>query len=190
MLGVSPPSVSERIKRLAEQDLLNHEWREGTTLTDRGERIAISVLRKHRLIETFLVEKAGYDLDEVHDEACKIEHAISERLADQLAIMLDNPQLDPHGHPIPTKQGEVAAPKTMPLVDVAPGQTVIIHQVSDWDQEQLSYLKNLGLIPGTVLTILDQAPFDGPITLGLNDTTVALSRAMAQEVGVSPGKDE
>jgi DtxR family Mn-dependent transcriptional regulator len=184
MLDVSPPSVSERIKRLAEQGLLNHEWREGTTLTAQGERIAINVLRKHRLIETFLVDMAGYGLDEIHDEACKMEHAISERLADQLAAMLGNPQVDPHGHPIPSKQGAVTSLDYQSLADVAVGESVIVRQVSDWDREQLSYLTDLGLIPGTAVTVLDRAPFDGPLTLKVADTTVALSRVMAGEIGV------
>ena len=185
MLGVSPPSVSERIKRLAEQELLIYEWREGTSLTARGERIAINVLRKHRLLETFLVKMAGYGLDEVHDEACKMEHAISERLADQLAAMLGDPQVDPHGHPIPSKQGQVAAQNYRSLAEIAVGERVVVRQVSDWDQGQLSYLLNLGLVPGTTVTVQDRAPFDGPLTLSVDDTTVALSRAMASEVGVT-----
>ena len=89
LLKISQPSVSEQLKRLTKQGYLNYQWREGATLTQKGERIAINVLRKHRLIETFLTQMAGYGLGEVHDEACQIEHAISDRLADQLEVMLN-----------------------------------------------------------------------------------------------------
>ena len=184
MLEVSPPSVSERIKRLAEQGYLNHAWREGTSLTEAVERIAVNVLRKHRLIETFLVEMAGYALDEIHDEACTIEHAISDRLADRLDILLDHPNVDPHGHPIPTKDGIVVAVTYHPLADVEPGSPVVIRQVSDWDRDQLSYLQSLGLLPGVEVEVLEHAPFDGPLTLKLGDKVIALAQDIAQTIGV------
>jgi len=187
MLNVSPPSVSERIKRLAEQGYLNHEWREGATLTEKGEHIAINVLRKHRLVETFLVEMASYSIDEIHDEACKIEHAISNRLADRLEAMLDHPKIDPHGHPIPTKDGQVAISEYHPLADVPPGQEVIIRQVSDWEPEQLTYLQELGLVPGAKVVVQNKAPFEGPLTLSVGSNTVAIAPTIAREIGVSPG---
>jgi len=187
MLNVSPPSVSERIKRLAEQGYLNHEWREGATLTEKGEHIAINVLRKHRLVETFLVEMAGYSIDEIHDEACKIEHAISNRLADRLEAMLNHPKMDPHGHPIPTKDGQVATPAHRPLADVSPGREVIIRQVSDWEPEQLTYLQELGLVPGAKVVVQNKAPFEGPLTLKVGSNTVAIAPTIAREIGVSPG---
>lgn len=184
MLNVSPPSVSERIKRLTEQGYLNHAWREGTTLTEAGERIAVNVLRKHRLVETFLVEMAGYTLDEIHDEACHIEHAISDRLADRLEVILKHPTVDPHGHPIPTKNGEVAVVTYHPLAEVEPGERVVIRQVSDWDNAQLNYLQSLGLVPGVEIEILDRAPFDGPLTVKLGSKVFALAQDIAQTVGV------
>lgn len=187
MLNVSPPSVSERIKRLAEQGYLNHEWREGATLTEKGEHIAINVLRKHRLVETFLVEMAGYSIDEIHDEACKIEHAISNRLADRLEAMLDYPKADPHGHPIPTKDGQVAISEYQPLDDVPPGREVTIRQVSDWEPEQLTYLQELGLVPGAKVVVQNKAPFEGPLTLNVGSNTVAIAPTIAREIGVSPG---
>lgn len=184
MLEVSPPSVSERIKRLAQQGYLNHGWREGTTLTETGERIAVNVLRKHRLVETFLVKMAGYALDEIHDEACNIEHAISDRLADRLEIMLDYPQVDPHGHPIPTKDGQVATINYRSLAEASPGELTIIRQVSDWDRDQLSYLQTLGLLPGTEIEVVDLAPFDGPLTIKLDDKIFALAKDIAEMIGV------
>jgi DtxR family transcriptional regulator, Mn-dependent transcriptional regulator len=185
LLNISQPSVSEQLKRLTQQGYLNYQWREGATLTDPGERIAINVLRKHRLLETFLVQMAGYNLDEVHAEACDMEHAISNRLADRLEEMLGHPSVDPHGHPIPTKAGEVAEVAYPPLADVSPGQTVIIRQVRDWELEELHYLRQLGLMPGTEIKVLMVAPFDGPLTLDVNGQSVALARDVAQKIGVS-----
>jgi DtxR family Mn-dependent transcriptional regulator len=185
LLNISQPSVSEQLKRLTQQGYLNYQWREGATLTEKGERIAINVLRKHRLLETFLVQMAGYDLDEVHEEACNMEHAISDRLADQLEEMLGQPSVDPHGHPIPTKAGEVAELVYPALADVSPGQTVTICQVSDWEPEELHYLRQLGLMPGTEVTVLTIAPFDGPLTLDVDGQSVAIARELAQKIGVS-----
>lgn len=186
LMGVSAPSASERVKRLAEQGYLNHEWREGTTLTPEGERIAINVLRKHRLMETFLVKLAGYALNEIHDEACQLEHAMTDRLADRLEEMLGYPEFDPHGHPIPTKTGQVTQSHYPSLVDVAPGETVVVQQVSDWDGAQLSYLCQVGLVPGVRVTVVEVAPFEGPMTLKIGEQTVAVAQNIARVVGVGP----
>jgi DtxR family Mn-dependent transcriptional regulator len=184
LLKVSQPSVSEQLKRLTKQGYLEHEWREGATLTEPGQRIAINVLRKHRLIETFLVEMAGYTLDEVHDEACQMEHAISDRLADQLEEMLGCPQIDPHGHPIPNKDGAVAKLNYLSLAEVLPGETVVIGEISDWETEELQYLCKIGLVPGTTVTVSTVAPFDGPLTLEVEEKTIALARSIAEKIGV------
>ncbi|MFC1974890.1 DtxR family transcriptional regulator [Chloroflexota bacterium] len=184
LLKISQPSVSEQLKRLTKQGYLHYQWREGATLTEKGKRLAISVLRKHRLIETFLAEMAGYAIDEVHDEACEMEHAISGRLADRLEAMLDYPQVDPHGHPIPTKDGTVANLDYLSLADVLPGETVTICEVSDWEQEELQYLCELGLIPGTKVCVLTIAPFDGPVTLEMAEKTIAISCSIAEKIGV------
>ena len=185
LLNISQPSVSEQLKRLTQQGYLNYQWREGATLTEKGERIAINVLRKHRLLETFLVQMAGYELDEVHVEACDMEHAISNRLADRLEVMLGHPSVDPHGHPIPSKTGEVAELTYPALADVAPSQTVTIRQVSDWEQEELHYLRQLGLMPGIEVTVSTIAPFNGPLTLDVDGQSVAIARDIARKIGVS-----
>jgi DtxR family Mn-dependent transcriptional regulator len=185
LLGVSRPSVSERLKYLAQQEYVQHEWREGTALTPQGERIALNVLRKHRLVESFLVQMAGYTLDEIHEEACSMEHAISDRLADRLEAMLDYPQVDPHGHPIPTKAGYVASIDYPLLTEITAGQTVMVRQVSDWDQDRLRYLCNLGLVPGIEITLIEVAPFHGPLTLQISEKNVAIARDLAQEIRVS-----
>jgi len=185
LLNISQPSVSEQLKRLTQQGYLNYQWREGATLTGKGEHIAINVLRKHRLLETFLVQMAGYELDEVHEEACDMEHAISDRFADRLEVMLGHPSVDPHGHPIPSKAGEVTELVFSPLADTTPGQTVTIRQVSDWETEELRYLRQLGLMPGIEVTVSTIAPFDGPLTLDVDGQNVALARDLAQKIGVS-----
>jgi DtxR family Mn-dependent transcriptional regulator len=185
LLQISQPSVSEQLKRLTQQGYLSYQWREGATLTKRGERIAINVLRKHRLLETFLAQMAGYDLDEVHVEACDMEHAISDRFADRLEIMLGCPTVDPHGHAIPNKNGDITEFEYSPLADVSPGQIVIIRQVSDWEPRELQYLCRLGLIPGTEIKVSTVAPFDGPLTLEVSGQNVAIAREIARKIGVS-----
>jgi DtxR family Mn-dependent transcriptional regulator len=189
-LGFSPPSVSERVKDLTQEGYLIHEWRQGVKLSDEGLRIAIPVLRKHRIIETFLVRMAGYALDEVHAEACQLEHAISERLVNQLENILGYPQVDPHGHPIPTPEGIIPEIETRSLADVSPGEKVRVSLVNDWNQEQLSYLQTLELTPGIEVLVVGVAPFDGPVTLQIGEKTVALARSMARRIGVVSSVEE
>jgi len=185
LLKISQPSVSEQLKRLTKQGYLNYQWREGATLTEKGERIAINILRKHRLLETFLIKMAGYGLDEVHDEACQMEHAISDRLADALEAMLGYPQVDPHGHPIPDKNGAVTDLNYPSLAEISPGEVVVIREVRDWEQEELHYLCELGLTPGIEVSVSTVAPFDGPLTLEVAEKPIAISRSIAEKIGVS-----
>jgi len=185
LMGVSPPSASEQIKRLAKRGYLNHEWREGATLTAKGEQIALNVLRKHRLVETFLVQMADYEIDEIHDEACAIEHAISDKLANRLETLLNYPTIDPHGHPIPTQTGKINHPTYRLLSDVSVDETATIQQVSDWQTEQLRYLREIGLVPGVSIKVIAVAPFDGPLTLQVGDNIVAVAREIARTVGVT-----
>lgn len=183
-LGVSLPSVSEKVKRLTEQDYLFHEWRQGVSLTPKGQKIALNMIRKHRLVETFLVRIAGYHIDEVHAEACQLEHAISDRLADRLEALLDYPRVDPHGHPIPARDGTVDPHDYPPLAEVNPGQPVVIRRVSDVDSEQLRYLRQVGLVPGTRVVVQERAPFDGPLTLRVDGRMVAIAPTLAREIGI------
>jgi DtxR family Mn-dependent transcriptional regulator len=188
LLGVSLPSVSERVKRLREEGYLHHQWRQGVTLTETGRQIALNVLRKHRLVETFLVTQLGYRLDEIHAEACNIEHAISNTLANRLDVLLNYPRFDPHGHPIPDKDGHIAARPYGALASLMTGQTATITQVSDWDSELLTYLCDMGLTPGTQVSVTAVAPFDGPLTLNVGGQTVALSQSIAATIGVEVAK--
>lgn len=190
-LGVSLPTVSERIVRLAEQGYLDHQWRHGVLLTEKGHLFALNILRKHRLIETFLVNVLKFPIDEVNDEACRLEHAVSDRFIQAVDALLGYPKIDPHGHPIPSEEGTVAVFEFQALVDVLPGKTVIVKQVSDRDRDQLHYLHELGIVPGARITILEIAPFDGPMSLEINSKTVAISQAIARKVDVTtPGIPE
>jgi len=184
-LGVNISSVSEKVKRLTEQGYLAHEPREGIQLTTEGQRVALNVLRKHRLIKSFLVNMAGYPIDEVYDEACRLEHAISDRLADSLEKLLEYPDVDPHGYPIPTRDGYVHNVTYESLNNVKVGDTVVIRRVEPLNQEKLAYLRELGLVPGARAEVLDIAPFEGPISLRLSGKIIAIAPSLAQEVEIS-----
>jgi DtxR family Mn-dependent transcriptional regulator len=164
-LAVAPASVSGMVRRLAGQGLLEHERYRGVRLTDEGRRVALSTMRRHRIIELFLTEQLGYPWDQVHDEAERLEHAASDELVDRMAAVLGEPTLDPHGAPIPTREGQIDAGDDTPLTDLLPGETGRITRVSDDDSELLRYLSELGLTLGAIITIREIAPFIGPITL-------------------------
>ncbi len=183
--GIHHSSVSEKIRRMEEQNYVTYNARNGVSLTEEGRRIAVSVLRKHRLIKTFLVKMADYPIDEVYDEACRLEHAISDRLADSLEQMLGNPEVDPHGYPIPSHDGTIRDLHYHTLNDYHPGDAVVVRRVNALNHDKLSYLKDLGLIPGAVVQINAIAPFDGPLTLTVGDKVVVVAPSLAQEVEVS-----
>jgi DtxR family Mn-dependent transcriptional regulator len=189
-LGVSLPSVSEKIKRLTSEGYVEHQWRQGVALTDLGSRIALNVLRKHRLAATFLVQQLGYALEEVYADACRLEHAISDRMADRLEEMLGFPEVDPHGQPIPAHDGTIALPQARSLASVAAGTSQMIRSVSVLDQKRLQYLCEIGLVPGKTIQVVAIAPFGGPITLELDRRMIALDRSLAGEIGVYETEEE
>jgi DtxR family Mn-dependent transcriptional regulator len=184
-LGVSMPTVSEKIVKLADQGYLDHQWRKGVALTREGRILALSVLRKHRLIETFLVEVLKFSIEEVDEEACKLEHVVSDRFVDAIDAMLGHPNEDPHGHPIPTKEGDVPFAEYQSLADALPGWTAVVKQVSDRDRNHLCYLKGFGLVPGAMLSVLRAAPFDGPLSLNVEGRAVVVGRSIARKVSIS-----
>lgn len=189
-LGVSLPSVSEKVKRLAVQGYMVHKWRRGVALTEEGLRVALNVVRKHRLIATFLVQQVGYKLEEVYEEACRLEHAISDRLADRLEEMLGYPGVDPQGHPIPARDGTIALYTYEPLTNISPGETVVVRRVSTLDQARLRYIRELGLLPHTRIQVLDIAPFEGPLTVHTGERTVVLARTIADDIEVASEEEE
>jgi DtxR family Mn-dependent transcriptional regulator len=141
----------------------------GARLTNEGRKRALRIIRRHRLVELFLCQVLGYSWDEVHQEAERLEHFISEKLEDRIAQKLGNPEFDPHGDIIPGKDGTLPERKTMVLSDVAPGSSVIVSSVSDRDPEILRYLERIGLTPNRWLVVIDHGPFEGPTTVRLHD---------------------
>jgi DtxR family Mn-dependent transcriptional regulator len=167
-LDVAPPSVSGMVKRLAESGHLEHMPYHGVRLTDQGQKAALAVMRRHRILETYLITKLGYDWASVHEEAERLEHAVSDELVERMAFALGDPRYDPHGAPIPTREGTIERPRYRQLAEVDVGMQVTMRQVGDDDAERLRFLKSLGLVPMAEITVLDKQPFAGPITIKVN----------------------
>jgi DtxR family transcriptional regulator, Mn-dependent transcriptional regulator len=177
-LAISPASVSGMMRRLAEQGLITHEPYRGARLTADGRRAALRTLRRHRILECYLTEVLGYPWDRVHDEAERLEHAASEELIERMADALGDPVQDPHGAPIPSREGVVEETTRRTLADVVAGENVRVRMVMDDDGERLRYLAELGIRPGSIIRLLDRAPFDGPITLWVGDGSGGVTRAV------------
>ena len=178
-LGVQPSSVTGMIKRLAGEGLLEHVPYRGVTLTDRGQREALRILRRHRILETYLTERLGFRWDDVHEEAERLEHAASDRLIEAMAEALDDPSHDPHGAPIPTAAGEIEAMDFPTLAQCMPGERVTVRAVPDEDGEQLRAMEARGLRPGARITVEGEIQAGGPVTIrvGAEETTVSAELA-------------
>src|SRR5215203_4992428 len=187
-LRVAAPSVTNMIKRLSELGLVQHERYRGVELSEAGERIALEVVRHHRLLERYLVEALGYSWDEVHDEAERLEHHISEALEARMAAALGDPTVDPHGDPIPRLDGSMVVVVEMPLITLAPGDTAHVQRVSDRDPERLRYLEELGIRPGVKIRVLEALPFDGPLRLEVSGIEHVIGRPLAAVVQVAPAE--
>jgi DtxR family Mn-dependent transcriptional regulator len=183
-LGVKPASVSGMLKKLSDLHLVQHAPYQGVTLTPTGEKIALEVLRHHRLIELYLVEALGYTWDEVHEDAEALEHVLSEKLEARIAERLGNPTRDPHGDPIPTLDGSLPTQASMALSALPAGDTGAVVQVLIQDGERLRYLGSLGLVPGAVVRVDARAPFDGPLTVSVGGVTHVLDARLANGIVV------
>jgi DtxR family Mn-dependent transcriptional regulator len=177
-LAISPASVSGMVRRLADQGLITHEPYRGVRLTGDGRRAALRTLRRHRILECYLTEMLGYPWDRVHAEAERLEHAASEELVELMASALGDPVQDPHGAPIPTRDGRVEEAALQTLAEAAAGEQVRVRRVHDKEPERLRYLAELGIRPGSLVRILDKAPFEGPITVWVEDTGGGATRAV------------
>ncbi len=184
-LGISGPSVTNMVKRLHELGLLRHTRYHGVQLTEAGERVALEVIRHHRLLELYLAESLGYRWDEVHAEAERLEHHVSEELEARMDSVLGHPTRDPHGDPIPSRDGVITTIPDMRLLDLEPGTRAIISRVSDRDPELLRYLGDLGLYPGAEVTVLERLPFEGPLRIRVSETEHAVGRPLAAAVNVA-----
>ena len=184
-LGVAPASVTGMIKKLAGMDLVAYEPYQGVVLTQTGRKIALDVIRHHRLIELFLTETLDVPWDQVHAEAHKIEHVLSQDLLDRIDAALGHPTTDPHGAPIPTREGTIDRPLSQRLTDLQPGQSAVITEVFDNDPALLRYLGELGLYPRVSVRVVGVGPFDGPVTVRVGETDHALGREAASQILVS-----
>ncbi|HWE43304.1 MAG TPA: metal-dependent transcriptional regulator [Gemmatimonadaceae bacterium] len=187
-LALAAASVTGMVKRLAGQGLIDHARYRGVRLTEQGRRTALRTLRRHRVIETYLVSVLGFGWDRVHEEAERLEHAASDELVDRMAAALGNPAFDPHGAPIPTRDGGIAeGPAGCALSEVAPGERGRIARVEDEDAGRLRYLASLGIRPGVEFEVVDRAPFGGPLTLRIAGAPRQLGPQLAAHVVVVPG---
>jgi len=183
-MGVKPASATGMIKKLAALKLVRHSPYQGVVLTRAGEKVALEVLRHHRLLELYLAEALGYTWDQVHEEADRLEHVISEECEEKIFEALGRPTRDPHGEPIPTKEGKVPSADHEPLSDLQPGAAGIISQVSKSNPEMLRYLGARGLIPEAVVQVVEKAPFEGPLTVRTGDSSHVLGRRLASHIRV------
>jgi DtxR family Mn-dependent transcriptional regulator len=182
LLGVAPPSVSAMLIRLAADDLVVRPAAHRVELTDHGRRHAVAVVRRHRLVEEFLVRVLGVPWEDVHAEADVLEHAVSERLVERIDAFLGHPTHDPHGDPIPPPHGRHDEGRPPALSQARPGSHVVISRVSDRDSTALRYLGELGIRPGVALDVIEQAPFGGPLWVLLDGRRIPLGPQLADLV--------
>ena len=184
-LGISSPSVSEMVTRLTAQGLVEHDRYRGQQLTREGRKVALELVRHHRLLEMFLVQVLGYSWDEVHDEAERLEHVISERMEQRIFELLGRPELDPHGHAIPSRTGKVRPVSERTLRDVRAGERVVVQGVSDDDAGRLRELERRGLLPGTQIEVLAASEYEGPIEVRIKGKRVHIPLGLARGMFVA-----
>jgi DtxR family transcriptional regulator, Mn-dependent transcriptional regulator len=184
-MGVRPPSVTAMLKRLSVLGLAKHAPYRGVELTPAGERVALEVIRHHRLVELYLAEALGLSLDEVHSEADRLEHVLSEELEARIDQSLGFPTHDPHGDPIPDAELRLDRAQLRTLASLEPGDQATISRVPDGDDELLRYLAKLALVPGKKVTLRAAEPFGGPLTVRVGKVEHSISRELAGGIGVT-----
>lgn len=190
-LDVAPPSVTGMLKRLADVNLIEHERYRSITLTDAGRKVALEVVRHHRLLELYLAEALGYSWDEVHEEADRLEHLISEEFERRIDEVLGFPTIDPHGDPIPSAAGDVSIVPDNRLAAMEEGESATVVRVSDNNAEKLRYLGSLGLYPDADVTVVERLPFNGPlrVRVGEDEHVVGLELAAAIHVDAADAEE-
>ncbi len=183
-LGISSPSVSEMVTRLSAQGLVEHDRYRGQQLTKEGRRVAVELVRHHRLLEMFLVQVLGYSWDEVHEEAERLEHVISERMEARIFELLGRPEIDPHGHAIPTLTGKVRSRSDRALSDCRAGESVVVQGVSDDDPARLRELDRRGLTPGTRIDVIHTSEYESPLECRIKHRRVTIPLGLARAVFV------
>ncbi len=184
-LAVATASVSAMVRKLTGQGLVAHERYGALRLTKKGRTVALQMLRRHRVIESYLVSALGYAWDEVHEEAERLEHAASPELINRMAAAIGEPAVDPHGAPIPTAHGTLEEPKVRSLGDLAVGDRAQIARVEDEDPALLRYLASLRFLPGAAVQLVKREPFEGPLTIRVGQKTHVIGPALAARVFVS-----
>ena len=187
-LGISSPSVSEMVTRLSAQRLVEHDRYRGQQLTREGRKVALELVRHHRLLEMFLVQVLGYSWDEVHDEAERLEHVISERMEQRIFELLGRPALDPHGHAIPSLGGKVRPVSNRALSESHAGEKLVVQGVSDDDPGKLRELDRRGLLPGTRVDVLGESKFEGPIDIRVRGRRESLPLGLARAMFVTEAR--
>ena len=181
-LGVSPASVTAMLKRMAEAGLVEHEPYRGVQLTEAGERVALEVIRHHRLLESYLADALGMPWDRVHAEAEVLEHYISEELEERIATALGDPEVDPHGDPIPSRDLRIASEPGRALGGLEPGDGGVFSRVSDSNSEMLRYLAERGIRPGARLEVTERQPFGGPLFVEVGGERHAIGGELAERM--------
>ncbi|MCH8019870.1 metal-dependent transcriptional regulator [candidate division KSB1 bacterium] len=184
-LQISQASVTGMIKKLSDLKLTTHRPYYGVELTQTGRKIALEIIRHHRLLELYLAEALGYSWDRVHDEAEKLEHVISEEFEDKMARILGNPTADPHGAPIPSKDGLIEERTLECLSVIDAGQKVQVKEVSDKDPEMLRYLGDIGIFPDVMIDVMEKAPFGGPLLIKVAGKEYNLGERLTDNILVS-----
>jgi DtxR family Mn-dependent transcriptional regulator len=182
---VKASSATNMMQKLARLGLVSYQKHRGVTLTREGQVIALETIRHHRLVELYLTQELGFGWDEVHEEAELLEHVLSEKLAERMADVLGDPEFDPHGHPIPARDGTLTLPPTRPMSDLEQGAVATVSRVNDdSNAELLRYLDDLGIRPGTQFRLLELAPFEGPLTIQVNQKQKIVGRRAADSIYV------
>ncbi len=187
-LGISSPSVSEMVTRLSTQGLVEHDRYRGQQLTREGRKVALELVRHHRLLEMFLVRVLGYSWDEVHEEAERLEHVISERMEQRIFDLLGRPEIDPHGHAIPTLGGKVRPVSHRALSEANPGEKLVVAGVSDDDPVKLRELERRNLMPGTAIAVVAGSEFEGPVEVKVKGRRSSVPLGLARAIFVAEGR--
>jgi DtxR family Mn-dependent transcriptional regulator len=183
-LGHAPSSITNMVQKLQKLGYLDYAPYYGFKLTEKGRRLALGILRHHRLLELFLVKILGYSWDQVHQEAERLEHAVSDEFVERVDRLLGHPRLDPHGDPIPTEEGRVKEASHPQLLECSAGDSAVVRRVSDASDDFLRYAAELGLVPEARVDILERAPFDGPIRIRVRGREHFIGRDAAQRIFV------
>lgn len=189
--NIRPSSVTNMVQKLSKKKFVNYKKHCGVTLTKSGKVLALKVLRNHRLIELYLTKELGFGWEEVHDEAEILEHVISERFEERISEILNHPQFDPHGEPIPTKEGDIEDMGGVSLTALEVGNKGVIERIDDDSNRQLLvYLFDKNIVPGTKIEIVEVTPFDGPITIKIKDTNHIVGNKIGESIFVKVFEEE